>query len=44
MGAIGGKQAEELLMEAKKRSNPATDRAIRAALRDLGEPCIARQL
>jgi hypothetical protein len=43
MGAIGGKQAAALLKEAQKRSNPATDRAIRAALRDLGEPCIARQ-
>jgi HEAT repeat protein len=42
MGTIGGKQAEELLMEAKKRSNPATDRAIGAALRDIGRSCIAR--
>ncbi|MCP4196093.1 MAG: hypothetical protein GY762_03000 [Proteobacteria bacterium] len=42
IGAIGGEQAAALLKEAKRRSNPLTDRAIRAALQNLGEPCIAR--
>ncbi len=39
MGAIGGDRAEELLVKAAKRSNPSTDRAIKAALSSLGKRC-----
>jgi hypothetical protein len=39
MGAIGGPRAKQLLETQRKRSNPATDRAIDAALAGLGRPC-----
>ncbi len=39
MGAIGGPEAETLLKKARQRSNPATDKAIDAALATLGEQC-----
>jgi HEAT repeat protein len=39
MGAIGGKQAKDLLVKAKRRSNPATDKAIDEALKNLGTKC-----
>ncbi len=39
MGAIGTDRAEELLVKAAKRSNPSTDRAIKAALSTLGKRC-----
>ncbi|MDD5307676.1 MAG: hypothetical protein PHU25_10190 [Deltaproteobacteria bacterium] len=42
MGAIGGNRAKELLEARRKRSNPATDRAIDAALAGLGRPCRER--
>jgi len=41
MGAIGGERAGELLEKARRRSNPATDKAIDAALEHLGERCNA---
>ncbi len=39
IGAVGGENAKKLLEKAKRRSNPATDRAIDAALATLGKPC-----
>ena len=39
MGAIGTDRAEELLVKAAKRSNPSTDRAIKATLTTLGKRC-----
>ncbi|MCP4674942.1 MAG: HEAT repeat domain-containing protein [Deltaproteobacteria bacterium] len=39
IGAVGGENAKKLLEKAKRRSNPATDRAIDAALAALGKPC-----
>jgi HEAT repeat protein len=39
MGRIGGERAGELLEKARRRSNPATDKAIDAALEHLGERC-----
>jgi HEAT repeat protein len=39
MGRIGGQEAGELLEKARRRSNPATDKAIDAALEHLGERC-----
>jgi len=39
MGRIGGEPAGELLEKARRRSNPATDKAIDAALESLGQRC-----
>lgn len=39
MGRIGGEQTGELLEQARRRSNPATDKAIDAALESLGQRC-----
>jgi HEAT repeat protein len=39
IGAIGGARAVELLERAKRRSNPATDKAIAAAEKTLGRAC-----
>jgi HEAT repeat protein len=39
MGDIGGEEAKALLEKASRRSNPATDRAIEAALKTLGQQC-----
>jgi hypothetical protein len=39
LGRIGGERAKELLEKARRRSNPATDKAIDAALKSLGQRC-----
>ncbi len=39
MGAIGGEEAKKLLAKARSRSNPHTDKAIDAALKNPGDRC-----
>jgi hypothetical protein len=39
MGRIGGERAAELLEKARRRSNPATDKAIDTAAAELGQRC-----